>query len=157
MRALFHSAILSLTLLSTPVLAVDPKAPWPTISKREADSLTSVLVHGSAKGEQLSSLPKVKGERIANLAVRTGIHRIQPNNDEDYFAFNAMAEGGFYSFSFTVMPKLDPNAKTPDLTSILASTKVTQYVVAFVDLEHRENRKQIACFSRSSSGCRELP
>lgn len=158
MRVFFQSATLTLTLLSTTVFAADSLKSLPTMSRQQVDTVTAALASGSIGQAQLSSLPNVRGKDITLLKAFTGFHPISPNSEEDYFAFGAMVGRQFFSFRFTVKPKLDQNAEPPDLSTILGSTTVTQYAVSSVDLNRRQEIHYVACYSRDSFPfCRPRP
>ena len=150
----FRFPLLVFLVLSAPALAANSQRQEPTISTQQADGLVTALKSGEIDRAQLSSLPQVNGADITHLTATTGIHRIAPNNDEDYFAFSARAGNKRYSFYFTVTPRLPEGAKPPSLAALLENGRVTQYdVTSFV--QGKANGHLVACYSRDTKpGCK---
>jgi len=150
----FRLPLLVLLISSAPSFAASGLPQMPTMSTQQADNVVAAFKSGENDQVQLSSLPLIKGTDLVHLTAITGIHRITPSDDEDYFAFNAKVGNKRFSFYFTVTPRLASGAHPPSLATLLENGRVTQYdVTSFV--EGKENSHLVACHSRDTGlGCK---
>jgi hypothetical protein len=122
-------------------------------SKQRVESLIAAFAAGSIDETRLTMLPKVSGQNLNHLIGTTGIHRIYPSEDEDYFAMSAMVGRERYVFWFTISPKAIPTPQAPDLATLLARSKVTQYHVIAATPGKPASLKEVACHSRQAMAC----
>lgn len=157
LRCLSRFSLPVALLFAAPVVAANSQRQVPRISAQQADRLVAALKSGEFDRTQSPSLPQVDGADITRLTSRTGLHYITPSDNEDYFAFSAMAGKRHYIFWFTVIPRLPQDAGTPGLAAILEHGRVTQYQVISL-VPGRKESKQLACHSRElGPDCTSLP
>lgn len=125
MRNIVYASFLTLAHMMTPVCGANPLSRLPAVSAEQAARIVTVLAAGSADSVALFRLPAVPGRNITNLAARTGIHRIEPDADEDYLVFSAM----------------------------VGSRRITQFYVTSMSARSH-TVQQVACVSRTTRpGC----
>ncbi len=103
------------------------------LSAQQTGTIVAALARATSDAAGLAALPDVGSQYIAHLTGTTGVHCLEPNPDESYYAMTVLVgEKGRrqrHKVTFTLAPRMGHEPNTLALASLLTGRTVTQYWV----------------------------